>query len=137
MRGPLLFVPPLIGVAVLAGALAMATRSEAGAERQIEIRFSRFEPVVISVKAGEPVTFVLQNNDPIEHEWIVGIEAVHERHRLGTEAEHDQISTEVTIPAFATRKTSVTFVQPGEYRFICHLPGHEAYGMSGTIIVLP
>ncbi len=29
----------------------------------------------------------------------------------------------------------VTFDQPGEYAFICHLPGHEAYGMIGVVEV--
>jgi len=24
---------------------------------------------------------------------------------------------------------------PGTYRYICHLPGHEAYGMVGTLVV--
>ena len=33
--------------------------------------------------------------------------------------------------------TTVTFQQPGEYKFICHLPGHEAYGMVGILRVLP
>ena len=35
-----------------------------------------------------PVTFVLHNGDPIDHEWIVGDAAVHERHRAGTEPVH-------------------------------------------------
>jgi uncharacterized cupredoxin-like copper-binding protein len=32
-------------------------------------------------------------------------------------------------------RTSVTFDEPGTIRFICHLPGHEAYGMVGTITI--
>jgi uncharacterized cupredoxin-like copper-binding protein len=31
--------------------------------------------------------------------------------------------------------TTITFDAPGEYAFICHLPGHEAYGMAGTVRV--
>jgi uncharacterized cupredoxin-like copper-binding protein len=88
------------------------------------------------VKAGTPITFTLKNDDPIVHEWIVGTEEVHERHRTGTEPFHDQIPSEVTIPALSTRKTILTFNDPGEYRFICHLPGHEAYGMAGTLRVV-
>ena len=38
--------------------------------------------------AGVPVTIVLRNDDPIDHEWIVGDAAVHERHRTGTEPVH-------------------------------------------------
>jgi uncharacterized cupredoxin-like copper-binding protein len=33
--------------------------------------------------------------------------------------------------------TTVMFRVAGEYRFICHLPGHEAYGMVGTLRVVP
>jgi uncharacterized cupredoxin-like copper-binding protein len=102
----------------------------------VAIHFSRFQPEALTVPAGVPVTFELQNQDPIEHEWIVGTEDVHKRHRLGTEPYHDEIPTEVTIPAFATRTTVVTFDEPGEYAFVCHLPGHEAYGMRGTIKVV-
>jgi uncharacterized cupredoxin-like copper-binding protein len=102
----------------------------------ISIHFSHFDPEVITVEAGEPITFELRNQDPIEHEWIVGDEEVHARHRVGTETVHDEIPTEVTIPAFQTKTTVVTFDQPGEYAFICHLPGHEAYGMRGFIRVV-
>ena len=42
----------------------------------------------VTVPAGVPVTFVLRNDDPIDHEWIVGDAAVHERHRTGTEPVH-------------------------------------------------
>jgi uncharacterized cupredoxin-like copper-binding protein len=31
--------------------------------------------------------------------------------------------------------TTVTFTKPGTYLYICHLPGHEAYGMVGTLLV--
>ena len=45
--------------------------------------------------AGVPVTFVLVNEDPIEHEWIVGDEASHARHRTGTEAHHGARPNEI------------------------------------------
>jgi uncharacterized cupredoxin-like copper-binding protein len=41
----------------------------------------------------------------------------------------------VTVPAGTTRSTTITFMTPGSYLFICHLPGHEAYGMVGTLVV--
>jgi plastocyanin len=41
----------------------------------------------------------------------------------------------VSIPAGTIRTTTVTFQTPGTYLYICHLPGHEAYGMVGTVIV--
>ncbi len=108
----------------------------ASAEETVGIRFSQFEPETITVRAGEVTTITIVNEDPIEHEWIVGAADVHERHRTGTEPFHAEIPTEVTIPALATRTTYVTFDSPGEFEFLCHLPGHEAYGMKGTVIVV-
>ena len=40
-----------------------------------------------------------------------------------------------SIPAGASLETSVRFDTPGTYLYICHLPGHEAYGMVGTLVV--
>lgn len=102
---------------------------------EFDIRYSRFEPVELSVPAGRPVEVTLVNRDPIDHEWIVGDAAVHERHRTGTEPVHAARPTEVSIPALGKRTTTVTFATPGRLRFICHLPGHEAYGMVGTMYV--
>lgn len=110
--------------------------ADASTDATIKIHFSRFVPEAIEAPAGVPITFTLKNDDPIEHEWIIGAEDVHERHRAGTEPYHDQIPSEVTVPAFSTRITSLTFDQPGEYLYICHLPGHEAYGMVGRLSVV-
>jgi uncharacterized cupredoxin-like copper-binding protein len=106
------------------------------AEATITIHFSHFVPEDVTVPAGVPVTITLRNDDPIEHEWIVGAPDVHERHRTGTEPYHDQVPTEVTIPALDSRTTTITFAAAGEYLYICHLPGHEAYGMVGRMHVV-
>ena len=102
---------------------------------EIVIRYSRFEPATVVVPAGRPVTFVLRNDDPIDHEWIVGTSSVHEAHRTGSEAHHDARPTEVSIAALGTRNTTVVFGTPAELMFICHLPGHEQYGMVGRLTV--
>ncbi len=120
------------GVAVAAAAGARAT-----APLEIGIRYSRFSPDRLQVPVGRPVTVVIHNDDPIDHEWIVGDEEVHARHRDGTEAGHGDRTTEVTVPAGAVRRTTVVFDRPGTLRFVCHLPGHEAYGMAGTLVVTP
>ena len=102
---------------------------------RLPIRYSHFERPAVTVQAGVPITIVLRNDDPIDHEWIVGDEGVHERHRNGTEPVHASRPTEVTIPAGSTRTTTISFATPGMYLYICHLPGHEAYGMVGTLVV--
>jgi len=119
--------------AIAAGALG---RSRDPVVVPITIHFSHFEPAIVRVPAGVPITFVLTNTDPIDHEWIVGDAATHERHRTGTEPVHDARPTEISIPARSERRTTVTFAAgTGSELFICHLPGHEAYGMVGTVIV--
>ena len=59
----------------------------------------------------------------------------HEAHRTGTHATHGAVPTEVTVPALETVETTITFDEPGTLAYICHLPGHEAYGMVGALTV--
>jgi plastocyanin len=123
-----------VAVALLVAAMDVGCGAQPSSEVTIRIRYSAFEPATVRVPVGVPVTIELVNNDPIDHEWIVGDEALHEAHRTGTHPAHDQLPTEVTVPALETRTTVVTFDQAGSYAFICHLPAHEAYGMTGVIV---
>jgi plastocyanin len=127
-------------LAAVAGAAALASaadRSPAPPEIVIEIRYSHFIPAHIAVPIGVPVTIRLRNQDPIDHEWIVGDAALHAAHRTSTELVHPNIPTEVMIPAMSERTTTITFEAPGDLAYICHLPGHEAYGMVGWVSVEP
>ena len=125
----------LLSLAGAAAAWTVARGATPATELTVDIRYSHFEPSQLSVPVGEPVTIVLRNEDPIDHEWIVGDAAVHARHRTGTEPHHGARPTEVSIPALTTLETTVTFPQPGIFAYICHLPGHEAYGMTGLVTV--
>jgi uncharacterized cupredoxin-like copper-binding protein len=132
-----------LAVVALLLAVGAAVVAFAGAEPEkpvtqaaVRIQFSKFEPGRITVPAGVPVTFTLTNDDPIEHEWIVGDDATHERHRTGTEPYHDQVPTEVTLRAYETKTTVIVFDSPGDFRYVCHLPGHEEYGMTGIVHVV-
>jgi uncharacterized cupredoxin-like copper-binding protein len=122
----------LLAVCGLLLVVGAACAPAAPTEVTVRFRYSRFEPEVVRVRAGVPVTITLRNDDPIEHEWIVGPQAVHTAHRTGTEAVHDTRAEEVTVPALSQRVTTVTF-PAGQQAYICHLPGHEAYGMVGTL----
>lgn len=101
----------------------------------ITIHYSAFDPSELTVPRGAPITFTLVNEDPIDHEWLIGDEAFHQRHRTGTHASHDDSSTEVSIPALETVQTTITFDEAGTFAYICHLPSHESYGMVGTLTV--
>jgi uncharacterized cupredoxin-like copper-binding protein len=135
LRGLLCLATLAIAAVVLSGCGGNAA-SASDTRVTVTFRFSHFEQKVIAVPAGQPISITLINNDPIEHEWIVGSEEMHERHRTGTDGYHDAVPTEVTVPALTTRKTTVRFDTPGDYSFVCHLPGHEAYGMKGMLRVV-
>ena len=127
------------GLVALAVVLVFAASTLAGPRPssavEIVVKFSKFQPDHVVVPVGVPVTITLRNDDPIDHEWIVGDEAVHAVHRVGTEPLHPDRPTEVILPAMSSKTTVVTFDQAGTLQFICHLPGHESYGMKGTLTI--
>jgi uncharacterized cupredoxin-like copper-binding protein len=126
----------LVGLTVLAaGGAALAAGRADPRQVEITIHYSHYEPAAFRVPVGRPVQIVLHNSDPIDHEWIVGDAALHQRHRTGIEPFHASRPTEVTIPALSTITTVVTFGVPGTLQYICHLPGHEAYGMVGVVTI--
>jgi uncharacterized cupredoxin-like copper-binding protein len=127
-------VGALLLAVVVSGCAPAAAASD---QVTINFHFSHFEPSAVRVPAGVPVTVTLRNDDPITHEWIVGPPELHAIHRTGTEAYHEGRPNEVTVPAFTTRTTTIVFDQTGAYDYICHLPGHEEYGMKGTLTVAP
>jgi uncharacterized cupredoxin-like copper-binding protein len=128
----------LVAALLLAPVVVVYGVSAASAPRPqetvtIDIRYSHYTPSFLAVPVGVPVRFVIRNLDPIDHEWIVGNAAVHAVHRTGTEQHHGARPTEVSIAALQTVETVVTLPATGTLQFICHLPGHEQYGMVGTL----
>jgi uncharacterized cupredoxin-like copper-binding protein len=125
----------LLALLLLAGLGAGCAEAPGAVRVEIRIHYSHFDPAAFSVPRGVPVTFVLINEDPIDHEFLIGDEPFHERHRRGSEAQHGGQPNEVSIAALATVETTLVFDAPGTMRYICHLPNHEAYGMVGTLTV--
>lgn len=125
-----------LGLACVAVLFSAGRGGAAPAAATVAIHYSHFEPGVVTARAGLPIRITIRNDDPIAHEWIVGTEEVHERHRTGTDVFHGQIPTEVTVAPYSARETVVMFEQPGDYKYVCHLPGHEQYGMVGILRVV-
>jgi len=122
---------PLIALALVV--FATSTCAPAATARiEIRIHYSKFEPSTLDIPAGVPVTFVIHNDDPIDHEWLVGDAAFHARHRTGTEPVHGDRPDEVSLPANTTKTTTLT-LPAGIYTYICHFPLHEQYGMVGVV----
>ncbi|HEY7400898.1 MAG TPA: plastocyanin/azurin family copper-binding protein [Actinomycetota bacterium] len=130
-----------LALTAILGLAAPAYRIAASAgpgERTVHIRihFSRYTPDVVDVRPGETVRFVVENTDPIDHEFLVGDREVQRIHEKGTEPSHPPRPGEMSVPAGTTRVTTYTFPSaPGSLIFACHLPGHYAYGMRGTITI--
>ncbi|MEX0630297.1 MAG: cupredoxin domain-containing protein [Chloroflexota bacterium] len=127
----------LAAIALLLGTAAVAGCGASPTPQRVEIliHYSHFSPAEVTVPHGVPVTFVLVNEDPIDHEWLIGDAAFHERHRTGTEPVHAERPDEVSVRALSSAQTTLTFDEPGDVTFICHFPGHEAYGMVGVLHV--
>lgn len=128
-----LFVAAVTLAAVVLAAASARPAQAMQTNVEIVIHYSTFAPTTFTVPAGVPITFILRNDDPIDHEWLVGDAAFHARHRRGGEAVHGDRPDEVSLPPISARSTTLTFA-PGTYAFICHFPGHEAYGMVGTMV---
>jgi uncharacterized cupredoxin-like copper-binding protein len=127
----------VVGSSIAGGASDSAAPLGPGtATVHLTIRHSHFAPDRIEVRPGTTVRFVVDNTDPIGHELIIGDADVHLRHENGTEPTHAPRPGEVSIAGLSTTETTFTFDQPGPVLFACHLPGHFAYGMSGTVQVV-
>jgi uncharacterized cupredoxin-like copper-binding protein len=123
-----------LAVAALALTASVGCASaSATPNRVITINHSAFSVNVIHVDPGEEVTFEVRNEDPIDHEFLIGDKHMQRIHEKGTEAHHGARPGEISIPANSTRTTTYTFPSGGTLIFGCHLPGHFAYGMKGLI----
>jgi uncharacterized cupredoxin-like copper-binding protein len=125
------------GVALLAafpGGLALRA-GDGPRVVELRMRYSSFAPARFDASPGETVRIVVRNDDPIDHEFILGDDEVQRVHEAGTEAHHPPRPGEMSVPAGTTRVTTYTFEETGSLIFGCHVPGHYAYGMRGRVMV--
>ncbi|HEY6103427.1 MAG TPA: cupredoxin domain-containing protein, partial [bacterium] len=107
-------VAGLATAAVLLWAFAPASGKMAETQTvAITIRYSRFIPARITVRPGTTVRFVITNTDPIDHEFILGTEAVQQRHETGIDPKHGAVPGEVSVAPGDTAETTYTFSRPG------------------------
>jgi uncharacterized cupredoxin-like copper-binding protein len=90
----------------------------------------RFYPDVVSVAAGETITFEVTTMGWTAHEFMVGPAADVAADKEGTPEVAD-------IGMMGTKSLTYTFDGPGPFAFACHAPGHYEAGMKGTIAIQP
>jgi uncharacterized cupredoxin-like copper-binding protein len=137
---PLALVPVL---AAAAGIFLVAALPGPGVARNpdpqtitLTMHHSGFHPAHVTVRRGMTVRFIITNSDPIDHEFILGDEAVQRRHETGTDPHHGAIPGEVSVPAGGMGETTYTFTRSGLLLIGCHAPGHYTYGMRGWVRVV-
>jgi len=135
----------VVSALCLAGALVAARPAGDPAGRGedrtvvVTMHHSRFQPTLVRVAPGERIRFVLRNTDPIDHEFILGDDAVQRRHEQGRERHHHgEVPGERSVAAGQEAVTTYAFprgLDGTSLEFACHLPGHYAYGMQGSVQV--
>ena len=100
----------------------------------------KFDPSSVTVQRGETVTFRVENDGKMDHEFDVGdaaFQANHEKEmqQMPAGMEMGDEPTGFEIKAGQTKELTLTFTQPGTLIYACHQPGHYAAGMRGEIKV--
>ncbi len=140
----ILVVAACSGGATASPSVVAASPSAAGSARPavqtIEVNLTdtiKIEPAEMTVKAGQPVTFVLTNTGVLEHEFYLGDEAVQaeqEEMMASGQMAHDT-SEGISLKPGETKELTYTFEAPGKTLAGCHVAGHYAGGMKATITV--
>ena len=132
------------GGATASPSVAAASPSAAGpagpAAQTIEVKLTdslRMEPAEITVKAGQPVTFVLTNAGAVDHEFYLGDEAAQaEQEQLMASGQMAHDTPEgISLKPGETKELTYTFEAPGQTLAGCHVAGHYAGGMKAMITV--
>jgi uncharacterized cupredoxin-like copper-binding protein len=102
----------------------------------VSIKWSSFHPSRFTFPEGTTVRFVIRNEDPIEHEFILGSKRVQDYIEHTAHPDHDgSVPGQITVPPGTERTTTYRFARAGEVLLGCHLPGHYAFGMRGAVTV--
>lgn len=86
----------------------------------VAMKDMRFRQEEVQVKAGQPVTLKVVNQDGYAHAFDI-----------------DELDLHRPLAANETVELTFTPQQAGRYRFYCGTPGHEAAGMVGVLVVGP
>lgn len=128
----------LVALLALAAATAGCGGGGGGSERALHVRmrYSRYLPAALTVKAGTTVSFDVVNADPIAHEFVIGTAAQQLAHERGDPQDPHTGPGEALVAGGKSARVTFTFAKPGTLQYACHRAGHFRYGMVGTISVV-
>jgi uncharacterized cupredoxin-like copper-binding protein len=97
-----------------------------------------FEPAHVSVRKGEQVRFVLENDGTEAHEFVLATVAENNKHaelmKKYPHMEHVDPNAKRLTP-FTDGEMVWRFTKRGTFEYACLIPGHREAGMHGTIDV--
>jgi nitrite reductase (NO-forming) len=99
-------------------ALVSVPAAASTSEIHVAAREFKFDSAMLEAPVGRPVTLILDNRGTIQH-------------NLEVEGHDVRI---VASPGRTARQT-LTFDTPGEYTFVCSIPGHKEAGMHGKLVI--
>jgi len=114
-----------------------------GATTRIEVTLSdalTMSPAAMTVPAGVPVTFVVENAGTVLHEFTLGDDAeqaAHEEEMMaagGMSMPKDEPMA-IGVEPGKTKELTVTFDKAGAMLAGCHVTGHYAAGMKAVITI--
>ncbi len=113
-----------IAISLAAPAQAQEILARLNDAKPVEVRIVstefQYAPAEVVVPSGRAVTLVLDNS--------------------GAETEHGlfvpALGFRLEVKAGEIARKKAVFAKPGEYEFVCDLPGHLEAGMKGRLIVV-
>jgi uncharacterized cupredoxin-like copper-binding protein len=97
-----------------------------------------FDPARITVRKGEQVRFVLENDGTDDHEFVLATAVENRKHaelmKKFPEMEHDD-SNAKRLAVGEQGEILWKFAKAGTFEFACLIPGHREAGMVGKVVV--
>ncbi len=124
----------------VAPASPSSAASASAAAQKIDVKLTdalKMEPAEMTVKARQPVTFVVTNAGAIDHEFYLGDEAMQaeqEQMMQSGQMAHDTAQG-ISLKPGETKELPYTFDTAGQTLAGCHVTGHYGAGMKAMITV--
>ena len=121
---------------------AATSRSAAASPAQVQtiaVKLTdalQIEPAQMSVKAGEPVKFVVSNSGATDHEFFLGDAAAqdaHEQEMMSMGGMMHDDANGISVKPGETKELTFTFPSAGAFIAGCHVNSHYATGMKASI----